>query len=111
MAVTLDWLGVSTFRIIVDDMVIFLDAYINRVPSAPSVGLKVEDITKADYVLVGHSHFDHLWGAETIAQNTGAHIIGSHETVRLMELEEVAPSQLFAVSGGETIKLSNSVSV
>ena len=111
MAVTLDWLGVSTFRLIVDDMVIFLDAYINRVPSAPSVGLKVEDITKADYVLVGHSHFDHLWGAETIAQNTGAHIIGSHETVRLMELEEVSPSQLLAVSGGETIKLSDSVSV
>ena len=41
MAETLDWLGVSTFRLIVDDMVIFLDAYINRVPSAPSVGLKV----------------------------------------------------------------------
>ncbi len=111
MPVKLDWLGVSTFRVIVDDMVIFLDAYINRVPSAPSVGLKVEDVRAADYVLVGHSHFDHLWGAETIARNTGAKIIGSHETVRLMELEEVSGSQLMAVSGGETIKLSDSVSV
>ena len=111
MPVKLDWLGVSTFRVIVDDMVIFLDAYINRVPSAPSVGLNVEDVRAADYVLVGHSHFDHLWGAETIARNTGAKIIGSHETVRLMELEEVSGSQLMAVSGGETIKLSDSVSV
>ena len=111
MTVTLDWLGVSTFRLVVDDLVIFLDAYINRVSTAPDVGLKVEDVAKSDYVLVGHSHFDHLWGAETIAHNTGATIIGSHETVRLMQLEEVHEDQLMSVSGGEQIRLSESVTI
>jgi L-ascorbate metabolism protein UlaG (beta-lactamase superfamily) len=111
MTVTLDWLGVSTFRLVIDDLVIFLDAYINRVSTAPDVGLKVEDVAKSDYVLVGHSHFDHLWGAETIAHNTGATIIGSHETVRLMQIEEVHEDQLISVSGGEQIRLSESVTI
>lgn len=111
MAVTLDWLGVATFRLIVDDQVIFLDAYMDRVSGAPSVGLRAVEVDRADHVLIGHSHFDHLWGAEQIAHNTGATIIGSHETVRLMQLEEVPEEQLIAVSGGERIRLSDRVTV
>ncbi len=111
MSVSLDWLGVSTYRLVVDDLVIFLDAYIDRNPSAPPVGIKVADVQRADYVLVGHSHFDHLWGAERIAHQTGATIVGSHESVRLMELEEVPGDQLVAVAGGERVRLSNSVTV
>ena len=111
MAVTLDWLGVSTYRLIVDDLVIFLDAYMDRVAAAPTVGLKTGEVDRADHILIGHSHFDHLWGAERIAHNTGATIIGSHETVRLMELEEVPQEHLVAVSGGERIRLSDSVTV
>ena len=30
MTVTLDWLGLATFRLVVDDQVIFLDAYMDR---------------------------------------------------------------------------------
>jgi L-ascorbate metabolism protein UlaG (beta-lactamase superfamily) len=83
----------------------------DRVPAAPPVGLRVAEVDRADHILVGHSHFDHLWGAERIAQNTGATIIGSHETVRLMQLEEVPNEQLIAVSGGERIRLSEGVTV
>lgn len=111
MAVTLDWLGVSTYRLVVDDLVIFLDAYMDRVPAAPAVGLRSGEVDRADHILIGHSHFDHLWGAERIAHNTGASIIGSHETVRLMELEEVPQEQLVAVAGGERIRLSDTVIV
>ena len=60
MALTLDWLGVSIFRVKVDDLVIDLDAYMDRVPDAPPVGLSAVDVDRADFVLVGHSHFDHL---------------------------------------------------
>ena len=107
MSVSLDWLGVSTYRLTVDDLVIFLDAYVDRNPLAPEVGMRVADVQRADYVLVGHSHFDHLWGAERIAHQTGATIIGSHETVRLMDIEEVPDQQLVAVGGGERIRLSD----
>ncbi len=47
MIVTLDWLGVATFRLIVDEQVIFLDAYMDRVPAAPSVGLRAGEVDRA----------------------------------------------------------------
>jgi L-ascorbate metabolism protein UlaG (beta-lactamase superfamily) len=111
MTITLDWLGCATFRLTVDDLVIFLDAYMDRPAAAPTVGLTTAQVNRADYILVGHSHFDHLYGADKIAHNTGATIIGSHETVRLMYNEEVPEDRLVAVSGGERIRLSSDVTV
>ncbi len=111
MAITLDWLGCATFRLKIDDLVIFLDAFIDRAPGAPPVGLTTAQVDRADYILVGHSHFDHLWGAERIARNTGATIIGSHESVRLMRDEEVPEEQCIAVAGGERVRLSDEVVV
>ncbi len=70
-----------------------------------------DDIERADWIVVGHSHFDHLWGAERIAKRTGATIIGSHETVRIMEQEGVPLAQLLPVGGGECIRLSSEVTV
>jgi L-ascorbate metabolism protein UlaG (beta-lactamase superfamily) len=114
MPATLDWYGCATFRLTFEDgPVVFLDAYIDRVPGAagPNPPLRADDVTEADWIVVGHSHFDHLWGAERIAQRTGATIIGSHETVRVMENQGVPLSQLMAVAGGERIRLSDDVTV
>jgi L-ascorbate metabolism protein UlaG (beta-lactamase superfamily) len=91
--------------------VTFLDAYIDRVPAAPGTGLRADDIERADWIVVGHSHFDHLWGAERIAKRTGATIIGSHETVRIMEQVGVPLAQLLPVAGGERIRLAPEVTV
>lgn len=111
MNISLDWLGCATFRLTIDDTVIFLDAYMDRVPAAPPVGLSTKDITKADFVLVGHAHFDHLAGAEVIARNTGAKVIGSHETARVMTEQGVPRSQLLISQGGERHRLAPDVSV
>ena len=51
MRLVLDWLGVSTFRLVVGETTIFLDAYIDRVPAAPPVGITTADVREADYVL------------------------------------------------------------
>jgi L-ascorbate metabolism protein UlaG (beta-lactamase superfamily) len=111
MTITLDWLGTATFRLRIDDLTIFLDAYMDRVPAAPAVGLNAGDVSEADFVLVGHSHFDHLAGTEAIAANTGAQIIGSHETCRVMVQHEVPTDQLLPSSGGERHRLSADVTV
>src|SRR2546429_404273 len=108
---TLDWYGCATFRLKVAGLVVFLDAYIDRVAGADGTGLTADDIDAADWVGVGHSHFDHLWGAERIALRTGATIVGSYETVRVMEACGVPPAQLLAVSGGERVRLSDDVHV
>lgn len=111
MAVTLDWLGTATFRLIVDDTVIFLDGYVERVASAPTVGITLDEIDRADYVLVGHSHFDHLWGVERIAVQTGAQVVGSYETARMLVEADVPVEQLTWVAGGEPLQLSDGVRV
>ncbi|MEO8541859.1 MAG: MBL fold metallo-hydrolase [bacterium] len=111
MDIRLDWLGCATFRLTLDDTVVFLDGYMDRVPSAPPVGLKVADVDRADFVLVGHAHFDHIAGAEVIAKNTGAKVIGSHESCRVMREQSVPVEQLIASQGGERHRLAPDVTV
>jgi L-ascorbate metabolism protein UlaG (beta-lactamase superfamily) len=109
MDVRLDWYGCATFRLTVGGQVVFLDAYVDRVPGAAGPGVAAEDIDRADWILVGHSHFDHLWGAERIAVRTGATVVGSYETVRVMAERVVPERQLLAVSGGERVRLGDGV--
>ncbi len=111
MTATLDWYGCATFRLTIGELVVFLDAYIDRAEGATGTGLTAGDIDRCDFVVVGHSHFDHLWGAERIARNTGATIIGSFETARVMEAQGVPLSQLMPVAGGERITLADGISV
>jgi L-ascorbate metabolism protein UlaG (beta-lactamase superfamily) len=111
MASTLDLYGCATFRFKTAGLTIFLDAYIDRVPDAAGTGLTADDIDECDWIVVGHSHFDHLWGAERIAANTGAKIICSYESVRVMEQAGVPVDQMICVAGGETIDLGNGVKV
>ncbi len=108
---TLDWYGCATFRLTIGDLIVFLDAYIDRVPGAAGTGLRADDVDRADWIVVGHSHFDHLWGAERIARRTGAVVVGSYETVRILDELGVPESQLMPVSGGERVRLSDDVVV
>ena len=111
MTAQLDWAGCATFRLTVGNVVMFLDAYLDRVADAAQSGFGVDDVDRADFILVGHSHFDHLWGAERIAPRTGATVIGSYETIRLMAAHGVPEAQLQPVSGGERVRLSDDVVV
>jgi len=111
MGVVLDWLGCATFRLTVDGFVIYLDGYMDRVPAAPKVGLSAAEVDRADAILVGHAHFDHIAGAEVIAANTGATVIGSIESARLIEGAGVDRGQLLPSQGGERHRLSDGVVV
>ena len=111
MDITLDWLGTATFRLKIGHLVIFLDTYMDRVAGAPPVGLAAAAVTQADWILIGHSHFDHLGGADVIARNTGARIIGSHETSRVMRERGVPQHQLLPSQGGERRGLAPGVTL
>jgi L-ascorbate metabolism protein UlaG (beta-lactamase superfamily) len=111
MPTTLDWYGCATFRLRTAGLTVFLDAYIDRAEGAPGPGLTADDIDECDWIIVGHSHFDHLYGAERIARRTGATIVGSYETVRIMAEAGVPLHQMIPVAGGETVALSDDVRV
>ena len=111
MATTLDWYGCATFRLRTGGLTIFLDAYIDRAANAAGPGIVTDDVTDADWILVGHSHFDHLYGAERIVANTNATMVGSYESVRVMEQAGVPLDRMICVAGGETIELGSGVRV
>jgi L-ascorbate metabolism protein UlaG (beta-lactamase superfamily) len=112
---TLDWFGCATFRLrTAEGLTVMLDAYLDRVPEAAQSGMGVADVAAdlgpRDWILVGHSHFDHLYGAERLAA-TGARIVGSYESVRIMAACGLPEEQLVPVSGGERVRLDDTTTV
>lgn len=111
MTVTLDWFGCTTYRLNIDGLVVFLDTFMDRLSSAPDVGATSADITEADFAIIGHSHMDHIAGADVIAKHTGARVIGSHETARVLTEAGVPSTQLLPSAGGELHRLNDDVTV
>ena len=108
----MEWYGCATFRLrTADGLAVFLDAYLDRAPGAAQSGMGLDDVNEADWILIGHSHFDHLFGAERIAARTGARVIGSYESVRILAGAGVPEKQLIPVSGGERVELSEATRV
>ncbi|HEY3841759.1 MAG TPA: MBL fold metallo-hydrolase [Acidimicrobiales bacterium] len=110
-ALTLEWFGCTTFRLRTGGLTIWLDTFLDRVPDAPPVGLTVGEVEEADYIFISHCHFDHILGANVIAANTGANVVGSYEAMRLMTEGGVPAEQQWPVSGGETIDCGEGVTV
>src|SRR4051812_43638276 len=54
------WIGYSNFELAYNGQVVLLDAYYDRGSAYPSLGFKAADVKKADAILVGHGHFDHM---------------------------------------------------
>jgi len=111
MTVTLEWLGCATYRLKIGTMVVMLDTFVDRIPSAPDVGIRSDQIKEADFALIGHSHWDHLAGADVVAKNTGARVICSHESARILRERGVDSALLWQAQGGERFSLSDTVSV
>jgi L-ascorbate metabolism protein UlaG (beta-lactamase superfamily) len=108
---TLEWFGCTTFRIRVDGLTIWLDTFLDRVATAPQVGLTVAEVDEADFIFVSHCHFDHILGANVVAANTGANVVGSYEAMRLMNEAGVPLAQQWPVSGGEVVDCGHGVTV
>jgi hypothetical protein len=120
-------LGAAGWQITDGERVILLDPYLSRLritgqfgtyttPSLPGDTRRIfgpEDdlvgdeaavdahITRADFILHSHSHFNHTIDMPYIARKTGATVIGTESTINLARAGGVAESQLLAVHGGE----------
>ena len=58
-------------------------------------------ITRADFILISHSHFNHCLDMPHIARKTGATVIGTESTIILARASGVPEAQLLALRGGE----------
>jgi L-ascorbate metabolism protein UlaG (beta-lactamase superfamily) len=108
---TVEWFGTATFRARRPGLDLFFDGYLDRVPGLDPVGLSVGEVERADFVFVSHAHFDHLYGVAPIARSTGATVVGSPESARILRRDGVPEEQLLMVTGGETVRCGPGASV
>ncbi len=64
-------------------------------------------ITHADFILVHHSHYDHLGDVPYIAQQTGAKVIATETAITILRAYGIPDEQLYAVGGGEDYQFDN----
>ena len=138
-SVEMTWMSIANWYFKIGDKRIMMDAYITRVPGPPfffappdfpgdqyaytqkAYGIdeasirKVRDAVlgsdKLDYLLVGHSHFDHSWDTPTWSKITGAPMIGGHSSCLQAMAQGVPAARCRSVSGGEKIDLGDGVTI
>ena len=127
-SIKLKYFGTAGWEITDGTIRVLVDPYISRVklgtgPSVspeddrPTVGREdyfVSDtllidslISGADFILVHHSHFDHLSDVPYIARKTGAKVIGTETTCNILRAYGISEEQLYPVKGGEDYQFEN----
>jgi hypothetical protein len=129
--VLLTWMSITNWLFEVGHTRIITDGYISRIPQEafsgvgfatakptkpdePAIKRLIEalgDSSKINFILTGHSHYDHSFDTAVWAKMSGAQIIGSRSTCLQAIAQGVPASQCTAVEGGETIPLSDHVTV
>ncbi len=102
----LTYLGVAGWQIESAGRTILVDPYFSRpdldgpIASDPTA-VAAHAPKRADLIVVGHSHADHLLDAPAVALVTGAQIMGSDSTARVALAEGVPADHVIPVQGGE----------
>ncbi len=87
------WLGTAGYELTSrEGHVLLIDPYVSRVGLWPYLTRKIgpdlamieASFGRADGILIGHSHFDHVMDTPVIASRTGACVYGSRSTAALM---------------------------
>ena len=93
------WAGFSNFELVYKGQIILLDAYFDRGSIFPSLGFKAADIKRANVILLGHGHHDHMSDAASVAIRTGAVVVGAPLTTQKLLAQRVDPKQVRSVTG------------
>ena len=75
---------------------LLIDPWITGNPLCP---ITMDDVVKADIVLVTHDHFDHCADAADISKKTGATLIGQPETVGRLKTDFALPEENIVHNG------------
>jgi L-ascorbate metabolism protein UlaG (beta-lactamase superfamily) len=82
----LRWYGTSNFELNFRDRVVLLDTFFDRGPRMRPLGFSPDEVVRADAILIGHPHYDHMSDAAQVARATGApvviHPLGADTLVR-----------------------------
>ena len=100
----LRWLGTSNYELAYHGKIVIMDTFFERPARTASLGFTLDRVRKADVILIGHAHFDHISDVAAIAAQTGAPVVGSAiSTEEAIELG-VPKTQTVTVAGNETLR-------
>ena len=112
--VNFKWFGTDGWEITFGNKTILLDPWFSRFDTGFFAGkfdaktpIKVEEalidqhIPKADQILIGHGHWDHMADIPYIAKKTGAQVIGSETHANVLRASGVTEGKIVQVKGGE----------
>lgn len=103
--VKIRWFGHSGFSIRdPSGKTVLVDPWFQGNPTAPG-GL--EEIPKAEFLLLTHDHFDHAADAASLAKQTGALVVGIFELIGDLKARGVPESQL--LHGGNGMNVGGTV--
>lgn len=105
----LRWLGTSNYELAYHGKIVLMDTFYERPARTTPLGFRVDQVRKADVILIGHAHFDHISDVTAVASQTGAPVVGSAiTTAEAIELG-VPKSQTITVAGNETLRYGDIV--
>jgi L-ascorbate metabolism protein UlaG (beta-lactamase superfamily) len=93
------WTGYGNFELVYGGHILLLDAYYDRGSLYPPLGVTAADIKRADAILIGHGHFDHMSDAAAIGARTGAAVVGAPVTVEKLATQPIDPKLVKSVNG------------
>ena len=99
------WTGFANFELVYNGQIILLDAFFHRGSNYPPLGFSAADVKKANVILLGHAHFDHMADAASVAIRTGATIVGAPVTIEKLKSQGVPDKQIRTVFGRSEEKL------
>lgn len=103
------WTGYSNFELVYKKRIILLDAYFDRGSMFPPLGFRAADVKRADLILLGHGHLDHMSDAASVSAQTGALIVGAPVTTEKLLTQKVDAKQVRTVNGrgGELLEFQD----
>ena len=112
MSLTFRWLGVAGVEFKAGDQVLAIDPFFTRPslvqmlrPIHPNLSLAAEKLPACNFVLVTHSHYDHVLDVPEVLRHTGAVAYGSANTCQLLRLLSVPEAQLYEARVGDKLSL------
>jgi len=99
------WTGFANYELVYNGKIILLDAFFDRGRNYPPLGFTAADVKKANVILLGHGHFDHMADAASVGIRTGATLVGAAVTTEKLKAQGVPEKQLRTVFGRSQEKL------
>lgn len=110
--ISIRWFGAAAYRFEYQGCVFWIDPYFSRhnieLLTGRGARPKVDQINRymdrADYIAIGHSHYDHAADLPYIVPKTGATVIGSKSVGALFNVYGLPKEKFRLVTGGDTVE-------